>query len=75
MPDLSDTIEDRAEEGVESHTADGETTTATSIPDLIAADKYLASKSALDGSNSNGGPRSMWGRTRTARAIPQGFGT
>ena len=44
--DLSSVISDAATAGVQSVTIDGNTTEATPIPDLIQADRYLASKAA-----------------------------
>lgn len=42
--EITDAIEQAATEGIASVSIDGETTTARSIPDLIAADKHLANK-------------------------------
>jgi hypothetical protein len=39
-------IQATAERGVSSHTADGETTTAISLKDLIAANDYLNAPTA-----------------------------
>ena len=72
MPDLSDQIEDAANSPARVSTSAG-AVDAVPIPDLIAADKYLAERDALDGSNDNGGPRSPWARClRPARVVPPG---
>lgn len=68
MPDISDTIETTASDGVQSASADGRSVTAVPLPDLIQADKYLAGKTAAEGTNDNGGPRSLWTRLRPAKA-------
>lgn len=54
------------------HATDGQQTTARPLPDLIETDKYLKGQTALDGTNASGGPRSGWGRLRTAQAVPPG---
>jgi hypothetical protein len=46
---------------------DAGSVTAVSLPDLIAADKHLAAKAALEGTNDNGGPRSAWHCVRMAK--------
>lgn len=55
-----------------THASDGTQTTAHPLPDVIEADKYLKGQAALEGANDSGGPRSGWGRLRTARAVPPG---
>lgn len=72
MADLSEQIETTATDGVASATVDGRSATAVPIPDLIAADRYLAGKTAVEGTNPNGGKRSAWGKTRMARVVPPG---
>lgn len=72
MPDISDTIEQTAIDGVQSATADGQTVVAVPLPDQIAADKYLAAKAALAGANPRGGPKSAWNATRVAVFVPPG---
>lgn len=54
MADLSADIEEAAG-GMKSHSVDGETATARSIDELIAADRYLAAKAAAQ--NGRGGLR------------------
>jgi len=71
MADLSDTIEDAAQDPAAA-SEDGRSATSRPLADLIAADKYLKSAGALDGTNQNGGPRSGWGCLRMARAVPPG---
>lgn len=46
-PDLSQQIQDAAVAGIRSHAVDGQETVAVPIADLIAADKYLATRGAL----------------------------
>ena len=68
MPDLSDTIEQLTDEP-QAASVDGQSSTNQDISKVIEADKYLGSKTALSGTNSNGGPVSGWnnGVTRAAR--------
>lgn len=72
MPDL--TPESIAEAATQpaSASADGRSAAAVPIPDQIAADKYAKAQTGLEGTNDNGGPRSGWGRLRTARASNNG---
>lgn len=72
MPDISDTIEQTAIDGVQSATADGQTVVAVPLPDQIAADKYLKAKTAVTGTNPSGGPVSGWNTLRPARYVPPG---
>jgi hypothetical protein len=65
MPDLSEQIEDAAN-GVAAASTDAGSATAVPIPDLIAADNHLAGKTALEGTNENGGPVSLWSKLRPA---------
>lgn len=58
----------------QSVTVDGQTVSERSVEQLIKADQYASAKTALAGTNSNGGPRSAWGRTRAAVAVPPGGG-
>lgn len=68
MPDLTpDTIAEAAAQPA-SASSDGRSAAAHPIPDQIAADKYARASDALTGTNENGGPRSGWGRLRTAKA-------
>jgi hypothetical protein len=46
-PDLSQPIQDAATAGIQSHAVDGQMTVAKPISELIAADKYMASRAAL----------------------------
>jgi len=71
MPDLSDEIEDVAE-GPKSASGDAGSFEQHPLPDLIKADQYLKGTTGLGGTNDNGGPKSGWGRLRTARAILPG---
>lgn len=72
MPDLdADAIAANALQP-QSAAADGTQAAQVPIPDQIAADKYRRAAGALAGENLNGGPVSAWGRTRVARAIPEG---
>lgn len=73
MPDpvSADSIAEAAA-SPQSATVDGLQAAAHPIPDQIAAAKFPASNDALDGTNANGGPKSGWGRLRTARAVPPG---
>jgi hypothetical protein len=71
MPDISDTIETVAAEPAEA-TVDGQSAKNQPIPDLIAADKHISAKTALEGTNANGGSKSMWGKVRMARGITGG---
>lgn len=70
--DIADTIAQTAADGVQAATVDGNSATATPIADLIAAEKHVAAKTALAGSNACGGPRSGWRLLRPARAVPPG---
>lgn len=70
MPDLSDTIQEVAETGIQSAAVDGRSSTGIPLPDLIQADKYLADKAAQ--ATAVTGSRSAWGGTRMARAVPPG---
>ena len=55
-----------------SASVDGRSAAAVSIPDQIAAAKFEGAETSLTGVNENGGPKSSWGRTRTARARNNG---
>lgn len=70
--DIAETIAQTAADGVASAVADGNSATATPIADLITAEKHIAAKTALAGSNACGGPKSGWRLLRPARAIPPG---
>lgn len=71
MPDLTDTIAAEAELPLKSE-SDGQSAEGQPLDKLVAADKHLAAKAALSGTNANGGPRSGWGGLRPARVIPPG---
>lgn len=71
MPDLSDTIADAAA-GPQEVSVDGQTAVERPLDEIITADKYLAQKNALTGTNASGGPRSGWNSLRPARVIPPG---
>lgn len=73
MPDpvTADSIAEAAA-NPQSASVDGQQAAAHPIPDQIEAAKFQASNEALDGTNDNGGPRSGWGRLRTARVVPPG---
>ncbi len=71
MPDLSDRLEDMTSEPAAA-TVDGQSATNQPIPDVIEADRYLAGKEALTGTNANGGKRSAWGCVRMAKGVPPG---
>lgn len=69
--DLQDEIEEVAQRAASTTTELG-SSTQQPLPDLIAADRYLAGKDALEGTNSNGGKKSGWRCLRAARAKPPG---
>lgn len=70
MPDLSpESIADAATQPA-SASQDGRSAAAVSIPDQIAADKYLKQAAAVEGTNESGGPRSGWGSLRGAVGRP-----
>ena len=71
IPDLTDTIVDLAE-NPQTVTAGDRTVTEQRLGDVIEAEKHLAGKRAVDGTNASGGPRSPWNALRPARAIPPG---
>lgn len=71
VPDYSVQIEQAIEEPL-SAASDGQSATARSADDLIKLINHAAGQTGLDGTNANGGPKSGWGRLRTARAIPPG---
>ena len=52
--------------------SDAGSVTAHSLPDVIEADKYAAAKTALTGTNANGGSKSLWGTLRPMQAKPPG---
>jgi hypothetical protein len=72
LPDISDTIETVASDGVQSASVDGQSVDAVDISKLIEADKYLAAKAAGGETNSKGGQRSGWNGLRPARYVPKG---
>lgn len=65
MADLNDAIEGSAKKPRKAE-IDGKSAEAHSLPDQIAADKYLKGQAALAGG------RSGWGATRPARLVPPG---
>lgn len=70
MPDAvdADSIAEAANSPA-SASVDGQSASAVSIPDQIAAAQNKAAADALAGSNSTGGgPVSGWSKLRTARA-------
>jgi hypothetical protein len=69
LPDISDTIETTATDGVQSASADGRSVAAVPIPDLIAAKQFTAGEAAVADTNENGGPRSLWNRLRPGKAV------
>lgn len=71
MADLTDEITTVASEPKVAK-SDGQEAQAHPLPDLIAADRYLKGQTIDDEPNSQGGPRSGWGRVRMARAVPPG---
>lgn len=71
MPDLTGTIETAASDPASAQ-ADGQQATSHSLPDMIAADKYLKGASALEGENSGGGQKSGWRSLRMARVRGSG---
>jgi hypothetical protein len=73
VPDLSDQIEQAANDPAAA-SVDGQSVTATPIPDLIAADKYLAAKEAAAVTSPTGPRRSAWA-TGFARGVTEGMGT
>lgn len=64
MADLSDNIEEAAQ-GPKHVQTDAGSIDAQSLPDLIAADKYLKGQKAVSG-------KSGWGALRPTRVIPPG---
>lgn len=69
MPDLD--IETAAANPLKA-SGDVGSAEAHKLPDLIAAEKHLAAKESLAGSNENGGPVSGWNRLRKGRVVPPG---
>jgi hypothetical protein len=69
VPDLGDQIQQAVTDGVQSASVDGRTAAIIPVPDQIEADRYLAGKAAVAGTNAAGGPRSLWGRLRAGRAV------
>lgn len=57
-----------------SISVDGQSVSERSAADFIALEDRAIAKAALAGTNANGGPRSAWGRTRAALAVPPGGG-
>lgn len=67
MPDdITDAIAESAAAGIAAHAVDGESTTAMSINDQIAADKYLTGKTAAK--------RGMNGLLRQQMKAPNALG-
>jgi hypothetical protein len=71
--DLTETIAAEAQLPAAS-AVDGQSADGQPLPDLIAADKHLTTKTALTGTNPSGGPKSGWRGLRPARAVPPGGG-
>lgn len=55
-----------------SAAVDGRQAAQVPIGDQIKAAQFQATSEGLAGTNDNGGPKSGWGRTRTARAASNG---
>ena len=72
MPDFTD--DDLAQSALEPESAsvDGQSAKSHPLPDQIAARRYLAGGSALDGTSADGGPRSAFGCLRPAKVVPPG---
>lgn len=73
MADFTEQIEDAAN-NPQATSGDSGSVTERSIPDLIAADKYLAEKAALAGTNARGGKKSGFRTLGFARARMPGGG-
>jgi hypothetical protein len=71
MPDLGDIIEQTAAEPA-SATGDAGSATNQPLPDLLEADRYLAGKDVLAGTNRKGGRRSAANALRTGVYVPRG---
>jgi hypothetical protein len=70
MPtDLTQTIADSAA-APQSTTTDGVTVTEHSLPDQIAAAKFLAAQQAAAATGPTGKKRSAWAYLRPAKAVP-----
>ena len=67
----TDTIAANAAEPLQA-ASDGQQAQQVPIPDQIAANNYATGASALSGTNDNGGSKSAWACTRTARVKPGG---
>lgn len=65
MADLSERIESVAGSPAAA-SGDMGSASSHSLPDLIAADKHLAAKEALEGTNEQGGSASLWSKLRPA---------
>lgn len=71
MPDLTDIIEQTAAEPAKAE-VDGRKAEGQPLPDLIAADRYLAGKEALAGTNAAGGQKSGFRALRMAKGVSTG---
>lgn len=71
MPDLTDTIASEAQLPASS-SSDGQAAEGRPLTELVAADKHLATKGVLAGTNAAGGPKSGWRGLRAARVVPPG---
>jgi hypothetical protein len=69
--DLTDTIVQTAAEPA-SAAGDAGSATNQPLPDLIAADQYLAGKTAAQATNPKGGRRSAFQMLRTGVFVPKG---
>jgi hypothetical protein len=72
-PDRTQIEEALAQSAVEpaSSSVDGESVTALDPLKAIQIADRLAAKEALSGTNSRGGRKSAWGKTRMAIAVPR----
>lgn len=71
MPDYDATFATRLTEP-QSAAVDGQSATNDSLPDTIEGIKFAEERTALAGSNANGGAVSPWNRRRPARVVPPG---
>lgn len=71
MPDLDDIQDAVAQAGVDPAKAsvDGQSVDAQDPLKLIEVEKHVAGRTALSGTNSNGGPKSPWNHSATRAAV------
>lgn len=72
--EIRDAAAQSAEDGVSTHTSDGQSTTAMDIEKQLKAADRIGTAAALSGTNSNGGKPSGWGKVRMGRVVPPGAG-